>query len=285
MYEVEWYKDLSDRLMKGLRLNRVPVAVFFSMEPPEGVAQLDRDDLKACAMLDEARFEGKAFYTAIDNHECQPARHILGFVPTPASAVSGIWAAGDYPEKGRAMTATPIAWVRQTLYKARSDGYHGIEPGTVKYVSYAPLDKCPIGPEIGGGVIVLICTPNAGMTLFRAATYRNGVIVPEGTTHLGSTCRSVMSYPYVTGKIAYTIGCVGGRTFVKVKSEELFFGFPVEFLEEIVDSMEVQLHRRPDIDSRLDQKPGEFHVATPFERKNQRPGWPRWTPEETPDYK
>ena len=94
-----------------------------------------------------------------------------------------------------------------------------------------------------------------------------------------------MAYPYVTGKMAYTIGCVGGRTFVRVKTEELFFGFPVEFLEEIVDCTEIQLRRRPDIDTRSDQKLGEAHVATPYDRKVQRVGWPKWTPEETPDYK
>ena len=285
MYEIEWYKDLSDRLMQGLRLDALPTAVFYSMEPPEGVVQLDRNDLKACAMLDEARFESKVFYTTIENHECQQARAFLGLVPIWPEAMSGTWASGDYPDKGRSMTASPIAWARQTLYKAKSEGYHGIEAGTVKYVSYAPLDKCSFGPEVGGGVVVLTCTPNAGMTLFRAATYKTGAIVPEGTTHLGSTCRSIMAHPYVTGKMAYTIGCVGGRTFVRVKTEELFFGFPVEFLEEIVDCMEVQLRRRPDIDSRLDQKLGESHIATPQDRKVQRSGWTKWTSKETPDYR
>ena len=282
---MNWYKDLSERLMKGLRFDRVPVAVFFSVSPPEGVKQLDRNDLKACTMLDEARFEGKVFYTAVENHECVPSKYILGFTPIPPGRHDGVWQAADYPEKGRAMAATPIAWVRQTIYHAQNQGYHEIAPETVKYISYAPLDKCPYKPEIGGGVIVLTCTPNAGMTLFRAATYRTGGPVPEGTTHLGSTCRGIMAYPYVTGKMAYMLGCVGGRTFVKIRPEELYFGFPIEFLEEVVEGVEAQLRRRPDIDSRLDQKLGEYHVATPLERKVQRPDWTEWTEEEPPEYR
>ena len=285
MYELKWYKDLSDRLMKALRLDTMPTAVFLSMERPENTKQLDRDDLKACAMLDVARLEGKVFYTTIENHECPHARHVLGMARRedcyPADGPGINWAWGDYPDKGRSMTATPIAWARQVS----DPNVLKIAPHTVKYVSYSPLDKCFWDPAIGGGVVVVTCTPNAGMSLYRAATYKLGTPIPDATTQVGSTCNGIIIQPYLRGKMCYTLGCVGGRTFPKIKTEDLFFGFPVETLEDLVDSLETSLRRRPDIDERLDRKCGEYHVATPFERKVQRPGWTKWTEAEIPKYR
>ena len=64
MDEQKKYKELCDKLMKGLRMETVPVAVQFSTNPPEGVPQF-KGGQKACQLLDEARLEGKTFYTTV----------------------------------------------------------------------------------------------------------------------------------------------------------------------------------------------------------------------------
>src|SRR5690606_22770228 len=71
-------KDLSDRLVKALHLDRVPTAVVWSMKKPEGIQRLDRT-LKACQFLDVAGLEGKLFYTDVENNrDCKNGSHYLG---------------------------------------------------------------------------------------------------------------------------------------------------------------------------------------------------------------
>ena len=75
------FKDLSDRLVKALRLERVPTATVWSMRKPEGIQRIDRT-LKACQFLDVAGLEGKLFYTDVEsNRDCKNGSHYLGLTP------------------------------------------------------------------------------------------------------------------------------------------------------------------------------------------------------------
>jgi hypothetical protein len=62
-----------------------------------------------------------------------------------------------------------------------------------------------------------------------------------------------------------TLGCYGGRLFVKVKTEEEFVGFPIEMLDNIVDALERLLGDRPDLDTLLKEGVGTYHTPTPEE--------------------
>jgi len=254
------YKERCERLMKALRLERIPAAVFFSTHPPENVARIDRV-LKACEMLDVARMEGKVFYSTVENHGCKNGCYYLGLTKAFEGLKTGDWTAGRYPDKGRSNWATPVAFRRALAH------YPRIDEGTIKCISYAPLDRCPFKPEIGGGIVVLTCTPKQGLYLARAAIYRMGGAV-KGLTG-PSTCSVVMAGPFQEGETFYTLGCYGGRIFVKIKTEELYFGFPIERLDDVVDSLEAQLRDRPDLDRLLDEGVGVFHLAEESEREVQ----------------
>lgn len=251
------YTELCQRLMKALRLESLPVAVFFSTKPPKNVIHLDRI-LKACEMLDEARYKRKSFYSTVENHGCKNGSYYLGLTKAFEGLKTGDWTAGKYPDKGRSNWATPVAF-RRTL-----PCYYRIEESTVKCISYAPLNQCPMTPEIGGGIVVLTCTPKQGLYLARANIYRMG----GGVTGLvgPSTCSVVMAGPFQKGEMFYTLGCYGGRIFVKIKTEELYFGFPIERLEEIVCSLEAQLRDRQDLDVLLDESVGVYHTASEEEK-------------------
>lgn len=254
------YTDLCNRLMKSLRLETVPVAVFFSTVPPKNVEKI-HSVLKACEMLDVARYEKKIFYSTIENHGCKNGCYYLGLTKAFDGLKTGDWTAGKYPDKGRSNWATPVAF-RRTL-----KDYPRIEEKTVKCISFSPLDTCPIRPEIGGGIVVLTCTPKQGLYLSRAAVYRMGGIV-KGIVG-PATCSVVMAGPFQEGEMFHTLGCYGGRIFVKVKTEELYFGFPIELLEQLVISLETQLRDRPDLDSILDEGVGVYHIADETERSTQ----------------
>lgn len=260
MDEQKKYKELCDRLMKGLRLESVPVAVQFSTNPPEGVPQF-KGGQKACQLLDEARLEGKTFYTTVKNHTCKNGRYYLGMSKPFAGLVTGDWNAGKYPDKGRSMYPSPV------VARRNQDYYIKVEPETVKVISYAPLDRCSLKIQDGGIVVVMFCTPKQGLYLTRSATYHMGGAI-RGITG-PSTCSIIMGGPYQTGEMLTSLGCYGGRLYVKIKTEESFFGFPVEMLANIVDALERILQDRPDLNNLIEEGVGTYHVATPEEIKAQ----------------
>lgn len=259
------YKDLSDRLTKGLRLETPPVAVLFSSSPPPGVEPLDRP-LKACEMIEEARLEGRTFYTTAEHHHCKGSRYFLGFdVPKEfvASWSAGDWQAGIFPDKGRSIWKTPAAH-RRTV-----PDFDIVPTGSTKYISFGPLGEAPFPNEMGGIVVVVVCTPKQGLYLARMNSWSSGGST-FGITGPG-TCSPLLAGPLKRGKMVYTLGCFGIRQYMRVKTEELLFGFPVEKLPEIVDNLESFLKLRWDMDAILDEPVGTYHVATEQERGWQRP--------------
>jgi uncharacterized protein (DUF169 family) len=260
MNQQKTYKELCQRLMKALRLETVPVAMQFSTKVPENVPQL-QGGMKACTMLDVARFDRKVFYTSIDNHTCKNGLHYLGMTKPFEGLKTGDWNAGKYPDKGRSMYPSPV------VFRRTYDHYFRIEPETVKVISYAPLDNCPFDIEMGGLIVVLTCSPKQGLYLTRSATYEMGGVV-KGVTG-PSTCSVVMAGPFQKGEMFTTHGCYGGRLFVKIRTEEEYVGFPIELLPKIVHALEAILRDRPDLNRLLDEGIGVCHVATQEELENQ----------------
>lgn len=257
MTEQEKYQDLTRRLMNGLRLETKPVGIFFSTNPPAGVERF-KGGLKACQMIDEARLEGKVFWTDKNNHTCKNGQFYLGMAKAFPGLPTGDWNAGKYPDKGRSMYASPVVFRRTLAHYPRVE-----QEETVKVISYAPLDNCPISNTIGGGIVLVICTPKQGLYLARSATYHMGGVV-RGITG-PSTCAVVMAGPFQHGEMYHTLGCYGGRLFVKIKTEETYIGFPIEMLDNIVEGLERLLNDRPDLNQLIDEPVGKYHVATPEE--------------------
>ena len=256
-------KDLSDRLVKALHLESVPIGVMFMNKQPDGIPRFDRGTLKACMFWDVARFEKRVFYTDVENHrDCKNGSHYLGFTPPFEGQYTGEWSAGDWPDKGRAIVRTPVAF-RRNLQK-----YHIIPTGTVKYMVFGPLDKFPYTEAAGSGIVNVICTAKQGLFLARAADYEAGGAT-EGTTG-PSTCSMVLSKPLLTGQVHYTLGCFGFRQFVQIKPEELIFGIPFEKMENVVENLELLLRRRGDLVELLAEPVGVAHVATEREIAVQR---------------
>lgn len=256
MTEQEKYRDMCERLMKGLRIDTKPVAVFFSTDPPDGVEEF-KGGLKACQMLDLARMEGKVFYTTPKNHTCKNGRYYLGMSKAFPGLKTGDWNAGKYPDKGRSMYASPAVFRRTLPF------YPRVDEETVKVLSYAPLDNCPISAKIGGGVVVVVLPPKKALYLARSATYHMGGVV-HGITG-PSTCAVIMGGPFQYGEMYHTLGCYGGYLYVKIKTEETYIGFPIEMLDKIVEALEAILRDRPDLNRLIDEGVGQFHVATPEE--------------------
>ena len=258
-----FYADLATRLQKTLRLEHKIVAMGLSDNPPANLTRYTGPAIKACQMIDLCRFEGKSFYTLQEDHyECKNAIRWLGFDESYEGHLSGEWAAGDYPDNGRALFRAP-AFCRRMYMEAPL-----LVPRTVKCVYFSPLEDGDKAPLRGDEVLIIICNPRQGLYLSRSLLYSCGGI-SWGMTGPG-TCHSIVAGPFLHRQAYYSLGCFGARQFMKVKGEELFFGIPIEQLRQLVDDAELLLKRRPDLEAQLDEPVNAVHEATEFELRVQK---------------
>jgi uncharacterized protein (DUF169 family) len=164
------YKELDDRLKKVLNLRGFAVAVALSNDKPE-LEKLNKT-IRLCEMLDEALNEGRSFYTSADEHACGGGAYHLGLKEMPVESKSGKFLYKQVGIFGSARAAR--RFISSNL---------GVEPGTIKYASFYPLDKAKFEPD----VIVLVCSAKDGMRAVEASAYESGIAAKGRTGPICST--------------------------------------------------------------------------------------------------
>jgi uncharacterized protein (DUF169 family) len=66
----------------------------------------------------------------------------------------------------------------------------GVEPGTIKYVSFSPLQEADFEPD----VVVLVCSAEEGMRAVEASAFESG-IAAKGRS--GPICSTIVAAPYI----------------------------------------------------------------------------------------
>ena len=213
------YAGLSSKMKELLGLKGSPVAVLFSTEPPPGLRQMN-GQTRLCQMLDRARLDGEMFYTTVENHECDGGAASSGLKEPGEQSKTG-----EHLAKKLGLFSTPRA-ARRFM---RSN--HRIEFGTVKAVSFSPLEKAAFEPD----VVVLICNAKQGMDLAGASAYDSGEKA-TGTTG-APICSGVLATPFLTGEVVYSLGDTGARRFMKISDDDVFIGIPAELLPGIMENL------------------------------------------------
>ena len=212
------HKELSDRLKKVLNFRGSAVAVALSNDKPE-LEKLN-EKIRLCEMLNEALNEGRSFYTSSEEHACDGGAYHIGLREMPVELRSGEFLYKRVGIFGSARAAR------------RFFGSNlGVEPGTIKYASFTPLEKANFEPD----VVVLVCSAKEGMRAVEASAYESG-IAAKGRT--GPICSTVVAAPYLTGDIVYTLGDLTGRRFSKIDDGEIFIGVPFERMDALIDGLE-----------------------------------------------
>ena len=194
------------------------VAVALSNDKPN-FEKLNKK-LRLCEMFNEAQIEGGPFYTSSDEHACDGGAYHLGLREMPVETRSGEFLYKRVGIFGSARAAR--RFFRSNL---------GIDPGTVKYASFSPLDKASFDPD----VIVLVCSAKDGMRAVEASAYESG-IAAKGRD--GPICSTIVAAPYLTGEIVYTLGDLAGRRFAKIDDGEIFIGVPFERIDGLINGLE-----------------------------------------------
>jgi uncharacterized protein (DUF169 family) len=167
-----------------------PVGVKFSRKRPDKVERL-ADKMALCEMLKRAQ-EGNAFFADAENHACEAGQYVLGLADSPEPFISGEFGAG------LRIFEEPRSASRLYLHLPK------LGRGVIHYVVFSPLDKLSFDPDL----LILLAKPDQTEILLRAMSYRTGEMwESKFTAAIG--CAWTTVYPYLSGKLNYTVTGLG----------------------------------------------------------------------------
>lgn len=179
-----------------------PVGIKFLLTEPEGVPRLGKE-LALCEMIREAQEVPEPFYADYENHTCGGGPGTLGLTPNETSATAGWKGVGAAIGSGRLGPKLRIfkdpAPNRRTLLSLPKLG-----AGSTRYTLFSPLDRMTDTPD----VFLITARPRQAEIILRAYSYTTGVVwEPKTTTIVG--CAWLLAYPYLTGKLNFTVTGLG----------------------------------------------------------------------------
>ena len=189
--------DLS--IYKKFNFEKPPVGIKYEFNKPEGIEPLNKS-LALCEMIKEVHQSGKPFYFTKENENCA-GKLVLGMQETPPGSGTG--------QIGVDFEVFQEARANRNLYQYQPN----LEPGIVKYVAYSPLDKLTFEPDL----LVLMTNVSQAEIMLRAMSYSTGEMWSSKLTGVGA-CTWIYAYPYLSGKVNYTIT---GLSF-GMKAKEIF---------------------------------------------------------------
>jgi len=190
-------QDLS--IFNKFGFERPPVGVKFLFDKPEGIERIDKS-LPFCEMVKEAQQRGTPFYFDKENENCF-GKAVLGMEDVPSFAESG--------QVGYKLEIYQEARANSRLYQYITK----LEKGTVNYVAFSTLNKLAFEPDL----LIIMAAPSQAEIVLRAMSYSTGELwEPKAMGVLG--CAWLFTYPYMSGKVNYTIS---GLAF-GMKAKEVF---------------------------------------------------------------
>ena len=216
--------------MEWQRWGKQLVEVLGLAKPPVGVTYTDvgpRDastgKCRVCGALRNAA-EGKVIDLTAKNSTCPGGSQYLGL---KAQSPEHARALREFLIHGEKLFSSPAAIYRSmTLAKVRPPF------GLAEHVVFSPLDRAEFKPDVA----VFICNAWQAARLINLAYYETGI--PMDCDPTGSLCRSVITYPLVTGKVNVSFGDVTARKMEKYPENELFITLPYAHLRSAVASLD-----------------------------------------------
>ena len=216
---MQW-TDWCKRLVEVLELERTPVAVTYTDNPPEDASTRP---YRVCGAL-QAAAAGTVIDLTGENSACPGGSTYLGLRAMPPAHAKAL---REFLIDGEKLFSCPAAINRaRTLSKAKPPF------GIAEHAVFAPLDKAPLPPD----VTVFICNAWQAARLINLAYYLDGR--PMECDPTGAMCAAAIAYPLVTGNVNVTFGDVTARRMQRYGENELFVSMPLTALEQTVASID-----------------------------------------------
>ena len=204
-----------------LGMSTRPVAVKFYEDPTHLQGYELPEKRRYCQVLMEAR-RGKHVLLTPENIACPAAAWALGFREPPP-----VLASGEMPA-AMGIFGSPDAVVHTFSTMQR------LEMGRYKMVAACPLGEAAFEPD----VVVVESLAEHLMWIALAYVFKTGGRLHFDTAVLQATCVDVTITPFVQRRMNMSIGCYGCREATDLAKGECVLGFPGEYLDEIVESLE-----------------------------------------------
>lgn len=217
-------------MFKDIGISGSPVAVKFAKNEdgiPDGVQEIE-EAVRHCQMVTLAKNEGRIMYARADKHQCMGGAWALGLKELTPTLKSGEF----YFKLGK---FNSWAACMRTIDSVPHVHPPGTEEVSTYATVYAPLEKTPFDPH----VVVILAQPFVMLKIAQAILYKTGGRVESNMAGIQSVCADACAYPYMTGKVNYSLGCDGSRKFSGIDDELMVMGIPGELIKDVADALPV----------------------------------------------
>jgi uncharacterized protein (DUF169 family) len=217
---MEWQR-WGKQLVEVLGLTKSPVGVTYTDAGPRDASS---GKCRVCGALRNAA-QGTVIDLTAKNSTCPGGSQYLGL---RAQAPEHARTLREFLIHGEKLFSSPTAIHRSmNLAKVRPPF------GLAEHVVFSPMHQAEFRPDIA----VFICNAWQAARLINLAYYETGI--PMECDPTGSLCRSVITYPLVTGKVNVSFGDITARKMEKYPADELFVTLPYAHLRSAVASLDV----------------------------------------------
>ncbi len=216
---MEWQR-WGKQLREVLALGRSPVGITYADVVPQGTST---GKCRVCGALRQAA-EGAVIDLTAENSACPGGSQYLGL---RAQAPEHARTLREFLIHGEKLFSSPTA-----IYRSMS--LAKVQPpfGLAEHVVFSPMEQASLRPDLA----VFFCNAWQAARLIALAHYETGM--PMKCDPTGSLCRSVVTYPLVTGKVNVSFGDVSARKIEKYPEGELFVTLPYAHLQSVVASLD-----------------------------------------------
>jgi uncharacterized protein (DUF169 family) len=217
---MEW-QSWGKKMTEVLGLAKPPVGVSYTDAAPRDAST---GKCRVCGALRNAA-EGTVIDLTAKNSTCPGGSQYLGLKAQSPEHARGL---REFLIHGEKLFSSPAAIYRSmTLAKVRPPF------GLAEHVVFSPLHRAEFRPDIA----IFICNAWQAARLINLAYYETGI--PMECDPTGSLCRSVVTYPLVTGNVNVSFGDITARKMEKYPENELFVTLPYAHLRSAVASLDV----------------------------------------------
>ena len=212
------WEEISELLLKALRLYHDPVAVFFLREGEEFRPEArPKNRLSICQYLAHVREVGESLLLLPENLHCHTAAFVVGFPYREERVMKSLH------KFLRAETA-------ERLYKERPR----LKEGEFKGVGFSPLAKAHRDPE----VVLLVVDSLQAAHLLNFYLYGAEVTeIPFSHSPNAAVCGTMVK-AYLSGVPAMSFPCPGAFSSGKIERGEVILAFPGEAFKVVVKVLE-----------------------------------------------
>lgn len=232
------HQSLAERITAALALDIPPVALTFTDQAPEGVAEVEQAMPSACSFWRVA--ESGVFYASAAAHlNCPIGAMTMGF-EMPAETMAELQGVVTMMCEAGYIDAEEPARIPTTGRAAAG-------------IVYGPLAEIPVAPDL----VLLWLTPRQAMIYNEAAGSArwnaDGPMLVSGRP----ACAALPS-ALAHDRPALSFGCAGMRTFTGIREDRMLAAVPGDRVAEIADALERTGASNRTMQAFYDQRKAQF---------------------------